>query len=743
MMRGVGAALLRRAVLLVAAAMLGLLVWTGVASAASFMVTTTNDSNDGACTVALCSLRDAVVAADAAGTVSTITVPAGTYKLTIASAGADDPTTGDLDINDNASITINGAGSGSTIIDANQIDRAFAVQKGAGLTLSGVTIEHGNPSAKSSGSQQGGAIYSDGALTLAGDVTVRDNRAPSGEFGGAIFTDNDQTMLKINGATFEDNVNGSAGGALALDTCTNEATVQQSITDSSFISNNASGTNGGAMYVVCGNLTVSGSTFADNSATDAPGGAIWEGTRETLTLTNDTFVGNTAGFGGAIAANGCNLVASGDTFSNNSAFAGGAIDGELNSCGIGLSLFNDTFDHNRAFDGGALKNDDSFGVRWSLSNNTLAHNQATDAGGGIYNPGTVGSGSTFANNIVAENVGGDCSGGPVGTTFDAGNNLDSDGTCFATGGTGTTPESPGDLVSTNPDLGQLADNGGPTETDALLPGSPAIDTGNDAVCKTLNAPNPPTDQRGVPRPQGAHCDIGAFEAAAAHLSASNSAPASGMTGIPFTYTIAVTASGPGPSTGTTVTDQLPTGETLYGATPSQGSCSASGSPAKVTCALGTINASQNATVMLLVAEANPGSVSDTATATNDEGASVSASATTQLASPATTIVVSPASSVSAPAAITGGHSDVTKHSAKVSGTVSTGGQRTWYFFQFGRTRSLGHTSGLFQLSSSGKVAVTIRRLLAGKKHFFRLVAVNTSGSSYGAKHSFRTKHQNT
>jgi hypothetical protein len=82
---------------------------------------------------------------------------------------------------------------------------------------------------------------------------------------------------------------------------------------------------------------------------------------------------------------------------------------------------------------------------------------------------------------------------------------------------------------------------------------------------------------------------------------------------------------------------------------------------------------------------------------------------------------------------------VTKHGARLSGTVSTGCQSTWYLFQYGRTRSLGRARGLFQLGSSAKVAATIGNLLAGKKYFFRLVAVNDSGISYGAKRSFRTK----
>jgi hypothetical protein len=62
----------------------------------------------------------------------------------------------------------------------------------------------------------------------------------------------------------------------------------------------------------------------------------------------------------------------------------------------------------------------------------------------------------------------------------------------------------GDMQNTNPELGPLANNGGPTQTLALLSGGPAIDAGSDMAC-------PPIDQRGISRPQGPHCDIGAFE----------------------------------------------------------------------------------------------------------------------------------------------------------------------------------------------------------------------------------------
>ena len=60
------------------------------------------------------------------------------------------------------------------------------------------------------------------------------------------------------------------------------------------------------------------------------------------------------------------------------------------------------------------------------------------------------------------------------------------------------------ITGVSPQLAALAQNGGPTQSMALLPASPAIDAGNDASCA-------PTDQRGISRPQGAHCDMGAFE----------------------------------------------------------------------------------------------------------------------------------------------------------------------------------------------------------------------------------------
>ncbi|TFH66227.1 MAG: DUF946 domain-containing protein, partial [Gemmatimonadales bacterium] len=124
-----------------------------------------------------------------------------------------------------------------------------------------------------------------------------------------------------------------------------------------------------------------------------------------------------------------------------------------------------------------------------------ADNAAPIGGGGVYNDslGTL----SLINTILADSIaGGNCS----GTITNGGNNIDDGTTC----GWGSTD---GSISSTDPLLSALADNGGPTETLALLTGSPAMDG------VTFNAPNsaPSTDQRGVPRPQGAGYDIGAFE----------------------------------------------------------------------------------------------------------------------------------------------------------------------------------------------------------------------------------------
>jgi len=178
-------------------------------------------------------------------------------------------------------------------------------------------------------------------------------------------------------------------------------------------------------------------------------------------------------------------------------------------------------------------------------------------------------------------------------------------------------------------LGHPADNGGLVLTDSDL-GSPAIDAGTTSC--------PPEDlgqdARGVTRPQGASCDMGAYEATPANLSVSKSAPASAGVNNPFQYTVTVTDGGPASSTNTSFVDGIPAGETLWSVSSSQGSCSASGG--QVTCNLGKIDSGAHATVTMVVSEAKAGPVTNTATAANDEGSSASGSATTNVTAPPST-----------------------------------------------------------------------------------------------------------
>jgi predicted outer membrane repeat protein len=213
------------------------------------------------------------------------------------------------------------------------------------------------------------------------------------------------------------------------------------------------------------------------------GGGIYVEGNGTLNVANSAFSGNSAtgGWGGGIANQGM-LTVTNVTFSNNSADGAG---GGITNSGV-LTVTNSTFSGNSAGGGGGIINS---GVL-TVTNSTFSGNSAT-FGSGIYNSGIM----TLYNTLVAANIGEDCYGTLTADSF----NLDSDGSCD-----NATQKTVGQI-----NLGPLADNGGSTQTMALLPGSAAIDAGNNAVC-------PATDQRGVARPQGA-CDVGAFEVVKVYL----------------------------------------------------------------------------------------------------------------------------------------------------------------------------------------------------------------------------------
>jgi CSLREA domain-containing protein len=231
---------------------------------------------------------------------------------------------------------------------------------------------------------------------------------------------------------------------------------------------------GGGIYNVRGSLTIRNSLISDNRS-GFGGGGLYNASG-VASVINSTIVGNltSGGFGGGILSIG-SLSVLNSTISGNSATCSTSCNGGGISSG-GYSLF-------------------TTNSILTITNSTIVSNTAGHVGGGLYAITTT---ATLRNTIIANSLsGGDCS-LASGTSVSGGYNLVEDSSCGFTGGT-------------DPLLGPLLDNGGPTLTHALLPGSPAIDAGDPANCGDL------TDQRGYLRSVDgngdgvARCDIGAFE----------------------------------------------------------------------------------------------------------------------------------------------------------------------------------------------------------------------------------------
>lgn len=246
-------------------------------------------------------------------------------------------------------------------------------------------------------------------------------------------------------------------------------------------------------------VTLSNLTIRNGSA--PAGGGIYN--NGTLTISNSTVSGNVAtasklagGTGGGIFSSG-SLTVSDSTVSGNYAagafaFARPAEGGGVTN-GYSLTIINSTLSGNRTGPlgvGGAI-----WGGHAAINNSTISGNSAFRGGG-------IAVDATIQNSIVANNSGGNC----AGVMTSNGYNLSSDNTCNFHG--------PGDLNNSDPLLGALQNNGGPTQTMALLPGSPAIDAGNPSGCTDGSGHLLKTDQRGMPRSDpedSGGCDMGAYE----------------------------------------------------------------------------------------------------------------------------------------------------------------------------------------------------------------------------------------
>jgi CSLREA domain-containing protein len=262
-------------------------------------------------------------------------------------------------------------------------------------------------------------------------------------------------------------------------------------------------------------VTISGLTLTGGRATDAAGFFGGDVRNEgNLILREDTITGGSASSGGGVGNVGGALVIERSTITGNSALTGGGDSGGVQDWGDGthhgvLTILNSTITGNQARLGGGIFVWNDAANTVTIVNSTIAGNQGVDRGiGGI--GVTNGASVSVSNSIVSGNTGAgapsNCGITGAGTISSVGHNLESRTDC---GFTAT-----GDLRSTDPQLGALQNNDGPTDT--LLPSgsSPAIDAADDTAC-------PSTDQRGTSRPQGAHCDIGAVEVVRTSLVVTN------------------------------------------------------------------------------------------------------------------------------------------------------------------------------------------------------------------------------
>lgn len=261
-----------------------------------------------------------------------------------------------------------------------------------------------------------------------------------------------------------------------------------------------------------GTLIISECRLFDNAGYES--GAIYN--KGTLSISHSTLSGNSGAYGSGAIDNYGKLTLYDSSLSGNSGWAAGSVFSHSSAATltVGRCTFSENFSRfnggianegtavvsNSTFNGnssargsGAISNGGSL----ALIHSTVAGNSgsppfAFDAPGGISNSGTL----YIANSLLSDNMYGDCRN--VTKVIPTGLNWVGDGSC-------------GFPVAGDPLLEALADNGGPTETMALQAGSGAIDSADDRICRA--SPAKGSDQRGIKRPQGTHCDIGAFEKA--------------------------------------------------------------------------------------------------------------------------------------------------------------------------------------------------------------------------------------
>ena len=441
-------------------------------------------------------------------------------------------------------LTLTGTTNGSAINDQT-----------APLTLTADTISGNTASAS------GGGIYSSADLTISGS-TITGNSAPGGSGGGIQFTGRGpQTdALSITDSTISNNSSAQDGGGIS-------SSEPVSVTDSQITGNQAGSGSGGGISEFAGQLSLTGSTVSGNTAANIGGGLA---AKYGATIDNSTIARNTAAYGGGLgivsfsfggsaqrpvliqnstissnqAPRGAGIEIGGNqghmpitikssTLSGNqgtgpSSFGGGIlIAGELYNP---FDLVDSTITGNTATDGGGVSlsyggaPQHLIGTGGSIGfdNSTIDGNTAATNGGGIYlgeygtSPNFKSGTATINSTIVANDTAGNTPNDLYRASTSTSGGFNDTFSLIQNPGTGTLlPGSQALLQGVDPQLGPLANNGGPTET--MLPSntSPVIDAGK---AQSGLAADQRGDQRtvdnGKSKPSGGDgTDIGSVELA--------------------------------------------------------------------------------------------------------------------------------------------------------------------------------------------------------------------------------------
>ena len=394
------------------------------------IVTTTDDHDDGSCSAADCTLREAIVAANALADDNTIRFAPG--------VGGTIQLTQELPVL-TSNVTVEGPGANVLTVRRNSggdyriLTISNGTVNGPTIVLAGLKISNGQAPALMPPWNSGGGIMNDRGRLFIRGCTISGNRSHPSEsnFGGGVF--NYQGSLTIDESTITENIATDGGGIASVRT-----------------------TAGNALVIV------RNSTFSGNSANGGSGGGIFNegygaGSMADLSLINSTLSGNSATNSGFLGGAGAAIYNFGST--------SGTAQMSLQDC---------TITGNNAPSGGVYNRSFSASAFLSLNNTIL-------------NTGTTGPNFINADGVITSlgnNICNDSAGGLGGT------------------GPGGYLTATSDVRNTDPLLGPLKDNGGPSFTAALLNGSPAIDKG-------INANTNRFDQRGFTR-AGTN-DIGAFE----------------------------------------------------------------------------------------------------------------------------------------------------------------------------------------------------------------------------------------